>query len=118
MVARHYHPDELAAAYEFLRATRPFNRWKLPEADDITFKVTSDPQTYGRFIGDNGKLTIVISAASASHTIKLIETMAHECLHLHQHVAGHQTKAEHNADFRKKAKRVCAIHGFDPKAFF
>ena len=27
-------PDMLAAAYDFLRTTVPFSRWRLPEADD------------------------------------------------------------------------------------
>lgn len=118
MKSRSFHPDELEAAYEFLRVSEPFRRWKLPHADAITFRVTSDPKVFGRFIGGNGKYTIVVSEASASHTIKLLETIAHEILHLAQHLSGHETKSEHNADFKKKARRICDVHGFDPKAFF
>jgi hypothetical protein len=39
-------------------------------------------------------------------------------IHLHQMRWKLETaNTEHNADFRKRAARVCRLHGFDPKVF-
>jgi hypothetical protein len=42
--------------------------------------------------------------------------MAHEIIHLYQDETG-PARGHHNPKFRKLAKRVCAIHGFDPESF-
>jgi hypothetical protein len=46
----------------------------------------------------------------------LIATMAHEMIHLYQDENG-TARGHHNAQFRRLAKRVCSIHGFDLKNF-
>lgn len=43
--------------------------------------------------------------------------MAHEMIHLHQHLRKTETRAQHNAEFKRLAAQVCAQHIFDPKSF-
>ena len=42
--------------------------------------------------------------------------MAHEMIHLYQDETG-TARGHHNPKFRKLAKRVCTIHGFDLESF-
>lgn len=117
MAGRRFHPEEVAAAYDFLAATPPFNKWKLPPSDEVGFAVTDHQDEFGAFVVDGEKITIRISANFQSHTFRLLEVLAHELIHMAQHVAKKSTKSSHNADFNARAKRVCALHGFDPKGF-
>mgnify|MGYP007100096351 CR=1 FL=1 len=108
-------PDILAAAYEFVRVTPPFKGWKLPHPDDVGFHVIRDKGAYGDFRVIDGLPTIRISENCVGHTQTLIAKMAHECIHLRQHLTG--DKEVHGARFKAAAKRVCKYHGFDPKTF-
>ena len=110
-------PDLLAAAYDFLRTTDPFLGWKLPKSGRIKFLVIKDPRRYADFGAENGVPTIRVSTARNGHAATLLSTVAHETIHLHQYLRGLETKGEHNADFRRRAKRVCAAHGYDLKTF-
>lgn len=105
-------PQVLAAAYGYLRATRPFNRWRLPPPHDIKFVVTvSDDEAgwcRGREIGISKRLN--------SHTNTVLAILAHEMIHLYLTAKG--VRQIHGADFKRCAKRVCAQHGFDIKHFF
>lgn len=118
-MALHLTPEILEAAYEFLRTTPPFRRWKLPHADDVKFVVSADPCWRGYYICDRRHgHTIAISGKWIGHTANLIATMAHEMIHLYQSIRGLETRnVTHNADFRRIAARVCKHHGFDPRAF-
>lgn len=108
-------PDMLAGCYDFLRTTEPFKAWKLPESDDIGFSVVRDPHTYADFKVIDGVPTIRVSENSVGHSYTLITKMAHEAIHLRQHLTG--DKEVHGARFKAMAKRVCAAHGFDLKTF-
>lgn len=119
MVLRLTHKN-LPAAYEYLRACEPFCRWKLPEADEVEFHVTKHRDRYGHMHGDvrSKKAAIALSECCIGSSAKLIEKMAHECIHLKQHVHGGETaNTTHNAEFKRLAKKVCAIHLFDFKDF-
>jgi hypothetical protein len=110
-------PNLLVAAYEFLRATPPFAAWRLPSADDVEFRVSRTSQWMGRFDG-GPPLRISVSAALVGHTNTLVSLMAHELVHLKQHL--HRTvtsNTAHNAEFNALAARICRIHGWDPKEF-
>ena len=110
--------ETLAAAYDYLCATPPFSRWHLPDSADVTFRVTRHRDRHAHYIRDaKGRHVIVVSANSIGRSISLIETMAHEMVHLYQAEAGMENSAQHNAAFKKLAARVCAIHGFDAKMF-
>lgn len=108
----HLTPDILAAAYSYLRATQPFNRWKLPPAHEIKFKITRSPTDAGYCSGN----VIGLSTKCIGYTPYCLEIMAHEMIHLHLDRKG--VKQHHGPEFQRCAKRVCEIHGFDPKRFF
>jgi hypothetical protein len=104
----------LIATYELLRTTQPFMGWKLPEASEIDFAVLRGRNTYGDCDGE----TIRASNGRHGQLPTLLATVAHEMIHLHQMRKALETpNTEHNADFRKRAARVCRLHGFDPKVF-
>jgi hypothetical protein len=104
----------LIAAYDLLRTTSPFLSWKLPNAETIDFAVIRDRTNYGDCDGE----TIRVSSGRHGHLSTLLATVAHEMIHLHQMRCRLETpNTEHNADFRRRAARVCRLHGFDPKVF-
>src|SRR5262245_37502604 len=104
----------LTAAYELLRTTPPFLGWKLPDSNAIDFAVLRDRTRFGDCDGE----TIRISASRHGQLASLLATVAHEMIHLHQMRKKLETaNTEHNAEFRRRAARVCRAHGFDPKAF-
>lgn len=104
----------IIAAYELLRTTPPFLDWKLPDTDGVDFAILRDRTTYGDCDGE----TIRVSSGRHGHLSTLLATVAHEMIHLHQMRRKLETpKTEHNADFRRRAARVCRLHGFDPKVF-
>jgi len=108
-------PDLLAAGYDFLRASEPFKGWKLPESDDIGFHVVRDPKMHADFGIEKGVPTIRVSENGAGHTVTLLAALAHEIIHLRQHLTG--KRDTHGASFKAMAKRVCSSHGFDPQTF-
>lgn len=115
MAGLHLTPDILRAAYDFLRATPPFKRWKLPEGETIKFRVSRHRDTYAVCISQADDHEIVMSSLKTGHTSSLICTMAHEMVHLHLHRRGESP--HHGVAFKKCAALVCRYHGFDPKAF-
>lgn len=108
-------PDMLAAGYDFLRATDPFRRWKLPEADDLGFHVVRHGSLSADFGVEKGIPFIRISEASNGHTVTLLSSIAHEMIHLRQYLTG--DRELHGQRFRRAAAQVCTVHGFDPKTF-
>jgi len=116
-------PELLEGAYEYLRLSNPFRHWNLPEADQIVFRVMGARDRFGHFRGRHvrarGKDSfseIAISAGMVHTTDMLMATMAHEMIHLYQDENG-AARGHHNPEFRRLARRVCAIHGFDLEAF-
>lgn len=114
-------PENLPAAYEYLRACEPFRRWKLPEADDVRFCVTREVWTAGYHRGEQRVFDdheIGISELCVASTDVLMQRMSHEIIHLFQRRNRLETKnTQHNADFRRRAGAVCRVHVFDPAAF-
>lgn len=116
MPAKGRKPDILAAAYDFLRTTEPFKNWKLPEAEEVGFGVVRDPSIFADIeIGAGGVPVIRVSEARNGHAVTLLATLSHEMIHLRQFQLG--DSGNHNFLFQKLARRVCAAHGFDIKAF-
>lgn len=107
--------DVIRAAYELLRATPPFRRWGLPPSAEITFRVTRHVDCFGQCWSDGVVTGIDISEQKVGQTKTLLETMAHEMVHLWQLRSGR--KLSHNAEFKRRAAIVCRHHGFDPNAF-
>src|ERR1700733_14069393 len=117
----HLTPDCLENAYEYLRTTLPFRRMNLPHADNLIFKVMGARDRFGHFRGrikSTPELNeIGVSIRVVHSTDLLMATMAHEMLHLFQHEKGSSSRAEHNAEYKRLAERVCRIHGFDRESF-
>jgi SprT-like family. len=104
----------LIAAYELLRTCPPFLGWRLPDPGEIEFVTIKDRHLYGDCDGE----ILRVSVNKHGHLNTLLATVAHEMVHLHQMRAKLETpNTEHNKDFRRRAARVCRIHGFDPKVF-
>lgn len=126
-------PEVLEAAYEFLRITSPFKGWSLPHADDLEFRVTRHADRWGHF--DDGEsearalgkskpkasprpyTCIAVSEIHVTNSLILLETMAHEMCHLHQHLIGSKAWPHHGPQFRALARRVCQVHGFKLETF-
>jgi hypothetical protein len=108
-------PEMVEAAYEFLRATPPFNRWKLPPADEVIFHVTASHGYAGMYSND-GKHEIFISVHYVGFTDTLLRVLAHEIAHMRQFLGGVKSATlPHNKAFRDLTARVSKYHGFDPK---
>lgn len=113
------HPDRhLPGAYTYLRLTEPFSSWDLPEADEIKFVVTNESGAYGWFRPEDGVPTIGVSAKNIGSTDYLLPLMGHEMIHLYQWLAKTTTSnTQHNAEFRRLAKKVCRAHEWSEKEF-
>jgi len=112
----HVTPDIMAASYELIRTCLPFRRWKLPEADGVTFKVAVAPQWQGWFRNESPPL-IVLSARSVGSLDMVNRVMAHEMVHFAQAIAKTARGSEHNADFKRRAHIVCKNLCWDVRAF-
>lgn len=108
--------DTLRTAYDFLSESPPFNRWNLPDSDDVTFRVVRSKTNYGWHQFDGRRHTIAISSVTVRNTPVLVTTMAHEMIHVHE-CATCRPRGEHSKAFRKWAAQVCRAHGFEPKEF-
>lgn len=106
--------DTLRAAYAFLDETPPFNRWNLPDAEDVIFRVVRTPAMHGWHNYLEGKHQIGISRPKS--TLNLIMTMAHEMVHVREWQLKVRGPA-HGAAFQKLAWQICGHHNFDPTTF-
>src|SRR6185312_8275148 len=114
-------PKMLLAAYEYLRATPPVNGWKLPPADEVEFRVVHHKKNSGWWCRrtakeDEGHI-IAIAANRLSNMNGLLNTMAHEMIHLYQSAKKSETRTDHIAEFAKLMTRVCRVHGFEEMLF-
>lgn len=111
--------DNLPALYEYFRSCRPFNRWKLPPSDAISFRIVTTKAYYGQYVADrqeNCPHTIDLSVKCTHHdTISV--TLAHEMLHLAQRVRKKDRGGDHNADFQKWARVIAKEFGWDTGDF-
>lgn len=100
--------------YEMLRAWPPFCRWGLPPACEVKFHVsrTRAHDAYWWIVGRT-RHQIEVSETRHAHLSSLIESVAHEMIHVRQRCAHTETRGEHNAEFKRLARRVCDLYGFD-----
>ena len=105
--------ETLRAAYDYLRTTPPFSRWKLPASYEVAFKVGRQNDVRGahHYKYDDQSHEVIISEVCVGRTDSLLATMAHEMIHVHQQ------HAKHGAEFKRFAKAVCKRHGFDLQLF-
>ena len=112
-------PALLHSTYSMLDECQPFCKWNLPDAEDITFEVNRSKRNCGVYTLIAGKAhKIGISVHFHGRVHNLIETMAHEMIHLHvwRH-PGTSRGGEHNAAWRRYANEVCKELGFDRSMF-
>lgn len=113
-----FNRDTLRAAYNFLNETPPFNKWNLPDGDDVEFVVIRSKTDAGWHKIENGRDIIAVSCVTIGRTLSLMEVMAHEMVHLHQRIIRTETPGvTHNRAFQLLGAQVCKHHGFDPKLF-
>lgn len=111
-------PDALAACYDFLAETPPFNKWNLPHSDEVMFIVNRSQKYYGDYHWNGERHVIRISSHFNRRADTLLRTTAHEMIHLFEEQAGFsKPNVQHSKAFQKLAKRVCKIHGFDEAVF-
>lgn len=105
--------------YEALAHTPPFDKWNLPPAEDITFKVFRKPIWYGYYSRDRRRVAnfIIGIGPKVGHLSTLHGTLGHEMIHMHLDRLGWAAGAEHNAAFRKFATQVARLQGFDPMCY-
>lgn len=107
----------LSAAYDLLRQTRPFDKWALPDSEEVRFAVLRTRRKFG----DCDTKSALIRLSSAQHTrlSGVLATMAHEMVHLHMQEAGaRKDSSRHGPAFKRLAAQVCRYHPeFDPVGF-
>lgn len=124
----HLTPGVLAAAYEYLRATLPFKRWKLPHADEVEFHVTRHRDRQGDHAlytsGDGhmirrGDHSIRMSASTTKTTGDLLLFLAHEMVHAYQDGVARSgsRRVAHNREFLRLSRLVCRAHGWPADEF-
>lgn len=118
----HLTPNILRAAYNYLRDTPPFHRWKMPEADEVGFIVAKTKRVYGECTISKPKdkrfrslFNIAVSCDLVKSTDVLMETMAHEMCHIKCELLG--SKSVHGYEFKRLAKSVCKQHGWREETF-
>lgn len=113
----HLTPETLEAAYELLRTTAPFKRWKLPDPDTLEFRavaIANNDQGELWHRAD-GSFCLTVSPARHKTLHAAIMTLAHEMVHLRE--VALKSRGNHGTVFNKLADSVCKHHGFDRGQF-
>ena len=115
----HPTPEMVEAAYEFLRTTPPFRRWRLPPGEELEFYVRHARHYVGLCHEAQGAMParITVSSRWVGLPATLLLVVAHEMVHLYQARRGTSGPGEHNQEFHRLARRVCTVHGFDYRSF-
>lgn len=111
-------PDAIRGAYDFLRSTRPFDRWGLPDAEAILFDVCNLKWKRGYFQSFRGgrRHKLSVSKACVGSPLGLLMVVGHEMVHLKQRIDG-KDWVTHGPVFKRYANQICRYHGFDIKEF-
>ncbi len=110
-------PEQVAAVYDCLRAFPPFAGWRLPPSDEIEIHIGVQEDAYAIYHRTGDQHGITVSMLLVTDWSTLVETVAHEMVHLHQARAGTETRAEHNREWRRLAAKVCASFGWNVERF-
>lgn len=114
-------PAFCAGIYLMLCEGPVFRRVRLPPPGGlapmqgfVAFGVLKNTQDAGdyRYLGDD-KHRIRLAQPYCATLEHAVETMAHEMIHLDQHIRNSITpRVVHNAEFKRISKRVCDAYGF------
>lgn len=108
-------PLDLLETYEYLSTLAPFNEWSLPGSSALDFVVNRSQQLQGEY--DTDPHTIKISSYFCTTWNDVIETVAHEMVHLACEKKGHYNHADHDPQFRRLARKVCKAFGWKLEEF-
>lgn len=103
-----------------LTAFPPFNRWPMPDPKEVKFELLADSDIAEYSVDWNDRITIAVNADSNLTLLQIVETVAHEMVHVRQDQLGRLPEvkqAKHNAEFRRLARLVCRDLGFDVQRF-
>ena len=107
--------DDLEETYVYLAGLPPFSKWKLPRSTEIAFEVNRSQQMQGEY--DTDPHTIKVSSYFCKTWTDVLETVAHEMVHLHLEKSGHYSHADHGKAFKRCAAQVCKSFGWDKETF-
>lgn len=109
-------PEILERTYARLCVTPPFNKWKLPDANDVEFHVTRHRDRAGDCVDAGHAWVIRVSEVFHDSLATVDVTMAHEMAHIKQR-RSKPGEREHGRYFQSLAKRICKVHGWSEKTF-
>ncbi len=98
----------LAAAYDYLCCTPPFNKMNMPHSEDVKFSTSKRKHEFGRYQWVGGDHHIVLSTRNVGRHAQLLQTLSHEMAHLFLEVNG--ICDEHGPVFSKLADKICKHH--------
>lgn len=113
----HITPEACAAVYDMLRHFKPFKAWKLPPGEEVEFRVhkikhLAEVSNYVR----TDEFVMWVSSHKHPTLLDLVQTIAHEMVHIRQHYTG-QKRLGHGKAFKSMGTRVCKELGFDERLF-
>lgn len=118
MSGLHITPLMMERSYLLLLAAPPFNKLKMPDVDEIEFHAVhmkgKDDADY-RWNGSRHQIRVNIKRHKTY--LHLLESMAHEMIHMYQEEACLNDRRSHGPMFRKLKMAVCRHHLFDPGQF-
>jgi hypothetical protein len=109
-------PDMMEAAYRLLLTTLPFRTWKLPDPDDLGFRVSRHHDRHAHYRNHRGVKEICVSQVHAVGLEKLVQDIAHEMVHLRLDEVG-DSRVNHGPKFRRLAIVVCRRHKWELEGF-
>ena len=98
----------------------PFARWDLPPVGTLRFEVLRGTDVAEYSVDQRDRSCIAVNADMHTRLAEVIESVAHEMIHLRQDLLGRlpDTHAkQHNAEWRRMARVVCRNLGFDVQRF-
>lgn len=100
-----------------LRGLFPFVKYKLPLAKDVEFEVSRTKHMMAYWNIDCNGHVIGVSTAKCKTLTSVVESVAHEMVHVAAERMGFEDHADHDAQFLRMAADVCNSLGFDFKEF-
>lgn len=102
----------LIRTYEYLLECEYFS--KLPQSHEVVFKTFKSSKYFGFF--EDTPNTIMVSKKCANN-LEVLQTMAHEMVHLLLEIRGGTRHYDHDANFDQLASKVCKYYGFSSENF-
>jgi hypothetical protein len=107
----------IEAAYNFIRTTPPFKGWSLPPGEEVEFHATRHRDLDGKYEFGGKQHVITVSTALATDFTWMLQTVAHEMVHLSHQIKGLERRNPHGSVFLRHAKTVCRLNGWPLETF-